>query len=181
MATLNELTATAQNAYQANVNRSLANRQTAAEKQFAFAALRSFLSLFVGSLRANLAVSDDDIEAMGLPSRQHHRRQPLPPPPESLTLQVASLHPLELQASVHLPTYGHPAHSQTRKAYHGFTLRYRKAGDAEWQQVYTTRLRLLLRLDASYGGQMVTLSAAWINPRLQHGPWSNEVEALVNP
>jgi hypothetical protein len=118
---------------------------------------------------------------MGLPSRQHHRRQPLPPPTESLTLQAASLHPLELQASVRLPSYGHPLHSQTRKAYHGFTLRYRKADDAEWQQVYTTRLRLRLTLDASYGGRSVTLTAAWINPRLQHGPWSNEVEVLVNP
>jgi hypothetical protein len=26
----------------------------------------------------------------------------------------------------------------------------------------------------------LTLTAAWINPRIQHGPWSDEISVLIN-
>jgi hypothetical protein len=81
---------------------------------------------------------------------------------------------------VRVPQHGHPTQSGTRKAYHGFVLRYRLEGDTEWHDEYTTRLRIDLTLADEDKGKHITLMAAWINLRLQHGPWSHELSVVVN-
>ncbi|MDR2119915.1 MAG: hypothetical protein LBP64_03450 [Tannerella sp.] len=44
----------------------------------------------------------------------------------------------------------------------------------------STRLHMTLLFDEADEGKHVTFTAAWINPRLQHGPWSDAIKVLIN-
>jgi hypothetical protein len=177
---LNMLTVNAENAYQENLNPETANRRTATNKRVTFAALRAFLSTFVNVLVADQLISDTDLEAMGLPSREHHFHQPLPVPGEApkVSVIVGQHHDVTLYVSI--PQYGHPSEFLTKKGYHGFVVRYRKADETEWHEEHSTRLHLTLLFDSEDEGKHLIVTVAWINPRIQHGPWSDEITVLIN-
>jgi hypothetical protein len=42
------------------------------------------------------------------------------------------------------------------------------------------RLRTDISFDGKDTGRRFELMAAWINPRLQHGPWSHELSGVIN-
>ncbi|MDR1224547.1 MAG: hypothetical protein LBL07_16960 [Tannerella sp.] len=44
----------------------------------------------------------------------------------------------------------------------------------------TVRLRTDISFDGKDTGRRFELMAAWINPRLQHGPWSHELSGVIN-
>ena len=167
-------------AYDANRNPETTNRLTTANKRVSFAVLRVFLATFVNILVANPAISESDLEAMGLPSREHHFHQPLPVPEEApeTTAVVGQHHDIILYVAI--PQHGHPSEFLTKKGYHGFVVRYRKEGDTEWHEEHSTRLHLTLLFDSEDEGKHITLTTAWINPRIQHGPWSDEISVLIN-
>jgi hypothetical protein len=177
---LNMLNGNADVAYQNNLNPETANRRTAANKRVALAAFKVFLATFANVLVANTAISEADLEAMGLPSREHHFHEPLPPPsdaPEN-TAVVGQHH--DVTVYVAIPQRGHPSEFLTKKGYHGFVTRYRKSDETEWHEEHTTRLHLTLLFDSEDEGKHLTLKTAWINPRIQHGPWSDEITVLIN-
>jgi hypothetical protein len=177
---LNALFGNADVAYQANLNPETANHLTASNKKVNFAALKAFLSTFVNVLVANTNISDADIEAMGLPSRDHHFHQPLPVPTDApeTTAVVGQHH--DITVYVAIPQHGHPSEFLTKKGYHGFVVRYRKEGETEWHEEHSTRLHLTLLFDNEDEGKHLILATAWINPRIQHGPWSDEISVLIN-
>jgi hypothetical protein len=167
-------------AYENNLLLDTRNRISRVTKTAAIAALRSFLRLFVPTLRANEAIDDSYLGILRLPPRKRHARQPLPPPGEEPEVNVLTKQGHEIRVYVSTPNYGHPSVSATRKAYHGFVVRYRKEGDAEWKDAYSTRLHTDIRFQDEDKGKRITIMAAWINPRLQHGPWSYEMHVLIN-
>ncbi|MDR3329168.1 MAG: hypothetical protein LBS63_03540 [Prevotellaceae bacterium] len=85
----------------------------------------------------------------------------------------------ELSVYVSVPASGQPD-SSLRKNYYGFMLRWRREGEAEWRSEVSTRLHALLNFDEADTGKRVALTAAWVNPRIQAGPWSAEATALIN-
>ncbi|MDR3236332.1 MAG: hypothetical protein LBT48_06360 [Prevotellaceae bacterium] len=167
-------------AYEVNINPELKNRHTSMIKKEAFITLKTFMSLFTLQLLADELISDAEIEAMGLRPRQHHASLPLPDPTEApeITAVVGQHHDVTVYVSV--AQHGHPAEYLKKKGYAGFILRYRKEGDSEWHQELSTKLHTMLLFDAEDEGKHVTLTVAWINPRLEHGPWSDETTTLIN-
>jgi hypothetical protein len=177
---LNTLTHEAIEAYDNNLDIATRNRTSRVLKTAGIAALRSFLRIFTLTLRANEAIGEEDLAALGLPLRKRHTRLPLPAPTEEPEVYIVTEHSHFIKVYVRVPQYGHPTKSRTRKAYHGFVLRYRREGDAEWRDEYTTRLHIDLFFTDEDAGKRFVLAAAWINPRLQHGPWSHELSVVVN-
>ncbi|MDR0728767.1 MAG: hypothetical protein LBF19_01405 [Prevotellaceae bacterium] len=177
---LNELMRTAEEAYRNNLSPETRNHISVTFKKDGIAALRSFLSAFIPTLRSNEAIDESGLAALALPSRQRHNRQPLPPPAEEPQMQVTAIPGYGVRVSVRRPQHGHATASRTRKAYHGFVVRYRKEGSEEWHSEYSTRLHANLAFSDEDSGKRLALMAAWINPRLQHGPWSSEITVLIN-
>jgi hypothetical protein len=177
---LNQLVHDAEAAYRANLNPETANHLTATTKKVSFAVLRAFLSTFVNVLVANKLISDADIEAMGLPSREHHFHQPLPVPGEApeVSVMVGQHHDVTLYVAI--PQHGQPSEFLTKKGFHGFVVRYRKSDETEWHEEHSTRLHLTLLFDSGDEGKHLVVTVAWINPRIQHGPWSDEITVLIN-
>jgi hypothetical protein len=176
---LQTLTDRANADYKVNTNRETANHQTAVTKKSSFKALRTFMSIVIRSLSANLNVPNAELVAMGLPSRERRTHEPLPAPTDAPSISVTLQHGT-ITVHVKRPSYGHPLEHAGGKHYHGFVLRYCKEDETEWHDKYTTRLHLTLTFDNADEGKHITLAAAWINPRLQHGPWSDELKALIN-
>jgi hypothetical protein len=178
---LNTLFANADAAYPANLNPETSSRRTAANKRIAFVQLRRFFGLYVNVLVANTHISEEELAGMGLPSREHHFHMPIPPPHEmpDLVAIVGQHHDVDLYAS--LPQHGHPSEHVTKTEYHGLVVRYRKEdGRDVWHEEISTRLHITLLFDEEDRGKYVTVTAAWINPRIQHGPWSDEIRVLIN-
>jgi hypothetical protein len=167
-------------AYENNLLPDTRNRISRVNKTTAVAALRSFLRLFVPVFRANEAVDERYLGVLGMPPRKRHARMPLPAPKEEPEINVLTKQDHEIRVHVSVPSYGHPVESATRKAYHGFVARYLKEGNTEWQDVYSTRLHTDIMFKDEDQGKRVTIKAAWINPRLQHGPWSKDMNVLIN-
>jgi hypothetical protein len=177
---LNLLTANAKTAYEANSNPELSNRLTAANKSVSFRLLRNFLSLFVKYLVFNEAVSENDLEAMGLPSRIHHAHQPIPVPTEAPVMTVIVGQHHDVTVYVSRPQHGHPSQHLSKSSYHGFVARYRKNDETEWKEEHSSALHLTLDFDAADVGKQLVVTAAWLNPRFMNGPWSNEETVLIN-
>ena len=176
---LNQLMDSAAAAWEANSNPETSNRRTAAEKKAAFSALRRFLSLFTESFYINEAVTDAEIEAMGLRPRHAHATQPKPEPTEApeVTAVVGQHHDVTVYVSK--AQHGEPVRSLNTK-YYGFIIRYRKDGQEGWQQQMSSRLHATLYFEPEDEGKRLHFSVAWLNGRLQHGPWSDEISTLIN-
>jgi hypothetical protein len=178
LADLEALTAVADKAYRNNMNRSISNRITSARKSEAFAELKRFLSPFINYLEGNVAVSDEALEMMQLRSRVRVKRQPLPVPMEAPLVSIVPRHD-EMVVYVSRSEHGQPTHGVEHKPYHGFKLRWKFEGETEWRIGLSTRLYHTLYFEAKDEGRRVILAAAWMNPRLQEGPWSASVTKVV--
>ena len=177
---LQSLTGEADAAYVSARNPETSNHHARVSKQVNFLRLRQFLAPFIKMLTTNKAVSEDALEAMGLPSRIHHRRLPLPAPAEAPKLSIHQKQHLEITVGVSVLAHDRPTASLTKRAYYGFAIRYCIEGETEWRVKYSTRLRTTISFNAEDEGKHITLMAAWINPRIQLGPWSSEITSLIN-
>jgi hypothetical protein len=177
---LNALMNAAETAYRNNLNPETRNRKSVALKKEGIAALRSFLSAFILVLRANESIGENDLDALGLPSRKRHNRLPLPTPTEAPKVSVVTKTGHEVRVYVSVLNYGHATASLTKKSYYGFIVRYRKEGCDEWHTEYSTCLHADLLFSDEDTGKRLVLMAAWINPRLRQGPWSSEITVLIN-
>jgi hypothetical protein len=177
---LETLTGTADETYLANENPELKNRFTAAQKRAAFTELKVFLGTYVYVLLADTDIPDEAIDGMDLPPRKHHYHGPLPAPAEAPepTAIVGQHHDVTVYVAVEIT--GQPVDTLTKKGYHGFIIRYKKEDEAEWHEEYSTRLHVILYFDAEDQGKNLQILVAWINPRLQHGPWSDETVTMIN-
>ena len=180
MQRLSSLVTRARTTYLENLDPAKSNKTTSADKQVAFVQLRRFMSTFTNLLLANENVDDNDIKSMGLPSREHHYHEPLPVPPDAPeVLAVTGLHH-DVTVYVSIPQLGAPSEFVKRKKYYGFLLQYRLDGEVEWREVYSTRLHQTVILNDEDEAKYLEVRAAWINPRLQKGPWSDVTRVLIN-
>lgn len=178
LAELTALTDVAQKAYEANRNRSLRNHITTVAKDNALRELKHLFSLFTSYLIGNTAVPDEALAAMNIRPRIRPARFPLPVPVETPLLSVRIQHG-EIAVYAARSDHGQPAGGVQHKPYHGFKLRWRFEDEEPWRIEISTRLRHILYFDAEDEGRRIILSIAWVNPRLQEGPWSNSISQVI--
>jgi hypothetical protein len=178
LATLGAAVTNSETAYAANSNKATKNATTVAYKDAAIGELKHVLAVFITYLEINLSVPDAALAAMGLRPRHHTAVQPLPRPDESLLLSVVKQHD-ELTVYAERPEHGQPTTSVGPKRYHGFALRYKIEGDTDEKTVISTRLHHTLFFSHEDEGKRITLSGAWVNPRLETGPWSAEITEII--
>ncbi|MDR1681441.1 MAG: hypothetical protein LBS12_06645 [Prevotellaceae bacterium] len=172
-------TTNAYTAYDANVNPETSNRRTATNKKRAFSDLRHYLRFFTDSFYVNEYISDSDIEAMGLRPRHPHAHEPLPVPGDApIISDVISQHHTVI-IYVANPLQGHPVQHLVSAGYYGFIIRYRKEDETEWMQDASTKLHYSLYFDADDATKHLHFMIAWINPRMQPGPWCDEQIVLI--
>jgi hypothetical protein len=53
-------------------------------------------------------------------------------------------------------------------------------GETQWQTIVSTKLHYTLIFTDAEEGKYIRLQAAWVTPRIQNGPWSEEVRELIN-
>jgi hypothetical protein len=170
----------ANSAYAANADPAHKNHDTAAVKQAAFASLKRTLSVFINALEGNLKVPDDALNSMQLRPRHPGGHQPHPVPEETPVLTVITGQHHDVTVYVSTLQHGHPTEYLDTKNFYGFQLKYQFEGDSDWQQLVSTRKHKTLVFDESKEGKYLKLQAAWVNPRIEPGPWSEEVRELVN-
>jgi hypothetical protein len=178
LSTLNTLTTNANHTYEANRDRSTRNLVTSTNKKTAFGELKHFLSLFVDYLEGNLSVPDSALAIMGLRPRTHHASLPKNRPEEAPVLEVMKQHD-EMTAYVSRRELGHPTQSVTRPKYHGFKLRWKFEDETSYRTEVSTRLHHTIHFDRTDETKRVVMAAAWMNARLEEGPWSEDVVEIV--
>jgi hypothetical protein len=178
LAELVTLTTNANGAYKANLDQATCNQITSTNKKTAFGELKHFLGVFIDYLEGNLSVPDSALEIMGLRPRTHPAYQPVGRPEEAPVLEIVKQHD-EITVYVSRGELGHPTQSTTRPKYRGFKLRWRFVGETAYRIEISTRLHHTIHLDREDETKRIELSAAWVNPRLEEGPWSEDIVEVV--
>ncbi|OAV68406.1 hypothetical protein Barb4_02077 [Bacteroidales bacterium Barb4] len=181
MTQFKNLSALANTLYIANADTAKKNKETRLYKDATFKALKEFIrNVLYPTLKANSLVADVDLVLMGFPSRGFTAHEPIPVPEEVpvLTTDVGKHHGITVYAGLKQKT--HLTDSQRRSGIYGFKLKYLVDGETVWQELTSTSLKHTITFPAEYEGKHVEFIAAWVNPRLQEGPWSDTVKALIN-
>jgi hypothetical protein len=176
--TFNVLIANAQNTYALNNDKATKNAITSANKKVAFGELKHFLGPFIDYLVVNTYVPDEALQYMGLRSREHHAHLPLPRPIDEIVLSVKKQHD-EMTVYAARPEQDHPTAGVGPTKHHGFMLRYREEGETGYKTEVSTRLHHTIFFEREDEGKRIFLSAAWVNPRLETGPWSEEISEII--
>ncbi|MDR2116537.1 MAG: hypothetical protein LBP87_09160 [Planctomycetaceae bacterium] len=174
------LTNVAAAAYQVNSHLDERIRTTVAIKDEAFLNLKRFLQQFVNMLEGNPNISDLAIIEMELRPRHPSAHQPIPVPTEApvITAVVRQHHDITVYAST--LQQGHPTEFLTSGKYGGFLLQYQIENTVQWQSVLSTRLHYTLIFSEAEEAKHILLQGAWVNPRMQNGPWSEQIRELIN-
>jgi hypothetical protein len=178
LSALGTTVANAETAYDANSNKATKNATTVAYKDAAIGELKHVLAVFITYLEITLSVPDAALAAMGLRPRHRTASKPLPPPDELLLLSVTKQY-TEVTVYALRPEHGQPTLSVAPKRYHGFALRYKVEGDPIEKTVISTRLHHTLFFGNEDAGKHITLTGAWVNPRLETGPWCPEITEII--
>ncbi|MDR0614189.1 MAG: hypothetical protein LBG45_12150 [Dysgonamonadaceae bacterium] len=93
-------------------------------------------------------------------------------------LKVVKQHD-EMTVYVTQTELGHPTQSTKKKSYFDFKLRWRFEGETYYRTEVSTRLHITLHFNREDETRRVIIAAAWINPRLQEGPWSADITEIV--
>jgi hypothetical protein len=178
LAQLNTLTIAANAAYAANSNPATRNHISTVNKNTAFDDLKEFLRPYINTLEGNLSVPDAALEIMGLRPRVRHAPQVLPPPKDKPGITTTSQHN-EITVYASRAEHGHPTDSVTDSKYAGIKVRWRFVGETEYHYEVTTRLQYTIHFNQTDKTKLVEIAAAWINPRLEPGPWSDDITEVI--
>jgi hypothetical protein len=181
LTTFDTLLAAANSTYAANVDESTRNIATSVVKKAAFAELKNFLGMFINALEGNSKVPDTDIALMGLRPRHPQGHHPLPPPTDQLVMSLDAQND-EITVYVARPEHDQPTSTVAPERHFGFILRYKMEGDADadYKTVVSSRLHHTLYFEHADEGKRILLSAAWVNHRMEPGPWSKEISQVIN-
>jgi hypothetical protein len=180
IAQFSDLVDIAEEAFQSNADKERRNKASVSAKDAAFLSLKQFLQAFINTLEGNLSVPDAAIESMGLRPRHPHAHQPIPLPTDApvITAVVGQHHDVTTYAST--LQHGHPTEFLKNGKYAGFILKYLIDGETQWQSIVSTKLHYTLIFTDAEEGKRIRIQGAWINPRIQNGPWSEEINELIN-
>ncbi|MDR1190495.1 MAG: hypothetical protein LBK60_02375 [Verrucomicrobiales bacterium] len=162
-----------------NADKATKSSATAAAQKTAFDALNRLYEEFVEYLHSNRKVPDAAFPLMGVRPRTHGSHEPLPVPEFAPAVELKTGQHGQIKAVAILPTDGQPTHKLAPRKYYAVLFEYRLRGD-EAQQLSLTRKSNIFRFPDGDTGKTFEIRAAWQNPRLQAGPWSDWVSALIN-
>ncbi|MDR0619704.1 MAG: hypothetical protein LBG17_07400 [Bacteroidales bacterium] len=169
----------ANTAYAANSDLSKKNATTSEHKKATFAELKNFLGAFINTLEGNLNVPDEALARMALRPRHHHAFQPLPRPADAPVISLHAQHD-EITVYASRPEHDQPTATVAPADHFGFIIRYKKEGDAGYKTVVSSRLHHTLFFEQEDEGKRVYLAAAWVNHRLEEGPWCPEISQVIS-
>jgi hypothetical protein len=109
--------------------------------------------MFIDYLEGNTSVPDAALAVMG----QHG----------SMTVYVSRIE------------HGQPTKTVTKKQYYGFKVRWRFANETQYRTDVSSRLHHTIYFEQAHEGERIILSAAWMNSRLQEGPWYEDVTEII--
>jgi hypothetical protein len=175
---ITNLTAEAKSAYDANKDIATRNLISSTHKKTAFDNLKHALSMFVNYIEGTPSVPDEALVIMGLRPRSHHAYEPVKRPDEAPVMKVVKQR-FEMTVYVARAELGHPTESATGKHYHGFKLRWRFENETTYHNEVSTSLHFTLRFDEADETKRIILSAAWVNPRLEEGPWCEHLTEVI--
>jgi hypothetical protein len=138
--------------------------------------LRGFINYLIGKTDR---ITDENLKQMGIPPRHHVKHEPLPPPAEAPVVVVHTGHNHDADLYFFDNQAGHPTKYLADPNYYAVFLRHRFKGEGEWQQKTVTRKHLTLHFGEAAAGKELEVSAAWLNPKLEPGPWSDVESAII--
>jgi hypothetical protein len=167
-------------AYTKNSDPSTKNRTTVATKNETFRILRETMSVVVPALVSNTKISNDELAQMGLPTRIHHYHGPLPVPANAPNVEVHSGEHHVVDVYVSNPQLGQVTSYLKDPEDYGFVMRYKLEDEETWHEKNYTKLHTRLIFEDKDVKKNLSIMVAWINPRLEHGPWSDTITVIVN-
>jgi hypothetical protein len=179
LTTFDTLLATAKSTYEANIDEAMKNATTSVTKKAAFAELKNFLGMYINALEGNFKVPDTDIALMDLRPRHPQGHHPLPPPADKLVMSLDAQDD-EITVYVARPEHDQPTSTVAPERHFGFMLRYKMEGDADYKTLVSSRLHHTLYFEHADEGKRLFLLAAWVNHRMEPGPWSKEISQVIN-
>jgi hypothetical protein len=178
VSTLQTLTTTARAAYTANNNLATGTRLTSEAKKTAFSKLKKFLGTYIDYLEGNTRVPDEALAVMKLRPRHRHSSERIPPPSETPALKVVRQHD-ELTVYASRARFGHPTSTVAPDHIGGIKVRWKFEGEDTYRIVVSTRLNCTIFFDSKDESRRIVLSAAFVNPRLEEGPWSVDTTEVI--
>jgi hypothetical protein len=142
-----------------------------------------FRELYTGLLRGNPLVTDDDLNAMGLPERSSGGRQPSPDPTTTVEAEVATPSPGVVE--IHFRN-AESEHRAKPEGVHGAEIKWLisdtpPAGwDALTNSVFDTRTPYVFSFAYEDRGKRLYYALRWENTRGVKGPW-NEIQSVIIP
>ena len=178
-------------AYDRNAAKATRGDKSAADLHVDMQRLKPIISDFVISLRGNLTISDDMLIIMNIPLRRRTYHQAHPAPEDDAVFEFRRIAHLLYQIVMQSLAAGHPRQTMTdRRRHHGYWFDYiiidhdAPIPDPEtitnWEHREFTKLRETITFPASAEGKRLIGRAAWINRRLQNGPWSEPVNITLS-
>ncbi|MDR2413523.1 MAG: hypothetical protein LBD64_00865 [Odoribacteraceae bacterium] len=176
---LSTLVGEAVEAYETNLPWKTRNHETVVAKNEAFEKLRMFLRKSIPVLFANPRISNERLVDMGFRSRERVRPRTLPRPSKSPMLAAVC----GKQQVVDIYTSAEPLDRSIRvRENEGYSIiiRYKIEGEVAWHELYSSLLHVQLPFGARDVKKRLTLMVAWVNPRLERGPWSASTTVIIS-
>jgi hypothetical protein len=164
--------------YEANCDWATKNSTTSSNKRFSFNDLKRYLIRYTEILRLTLSVPDSALQAMGLGSRECVKRGPIPQPTDRIVIFFSGVGFLVLARAV-LPATVFPADPVETRLHYGFVRKIRIEGKEAEMLVTSRLLTSTLYFEEGDAGKEAFVSAAWVNPKMETGPWSEEVGFVI--
>ncbi|MDR2413825.1 MAG: hypothetical protein LBD64_02420 [Odoribacteraceae bacterium] len=136
----------AKNAYDDNLDKNTRSRATVSKKNESFRCLREFMRLFERSLSGNLNITNEEIIAMGLPSRIRHAGYYLSMSRYASGTKVAFGECRELEIFVSVPQLGHSTSYVRGEEDCDTSLKYKKKGGKMWVKINYAGRHVTIRL-----------------------------------
>ncbi|GHT13408.1 hypothetical protein FACS1894170_09380 [Planctomycetales bacterium] len=158
------------------------NKQLVAAKKTAF---NNYVNLIrqtvVFQMKANAAVTEDDLSQLGFSHRERpSTSQPIAPPTVAPVLQATPKTGQLVLCNLTSPNNGGVLRALVvQQGIKGCVIRWRKIGNDVWETVYSTKMNVRLQFTESQRGDNIELKASFINPRFQEGPESTTMNVFV--
>jgi hypothetical protein len=173
------LTKKARVAFEANRAKATKNATTKAAKDVAFEEMKRYAREFTSLLKFNLNIPNEMLVAMGLPSRDRHRRS-TPAPTQKGNIKVVRKGKY-YRFSLNLPLDNQLLKmSVPKEATGGTEWRYKKKGAAKEESKYSSKSSFMLKTTDEERGETLLVCGRWINAKYEPGPWSDWIEVIIS-
>ena len=177
-------------AYNAWLNKPTRDKVKVEALKFAEAALLRFLRATVVPymIADTVNVSDDTLAALGIRPRSYSHHSPIPAPQISPAINVLTGQNHDAKVVVFEPLDGGAIkYLVSSKGIKGCRVDWRLATTPEsaevaesiWESTYLTRMKHQFVFPSEMAGKRIEFRAAFTNPRLEIGPWSDVVSAII--